>query len=115
MAKTNKKHLLDDTLSDAEKSQLESFNANPMMAQAIKKILLFTIYNNGTLEAGKAPNPTMNFLLSYALQDPKVDDATVGRDLRIQAAAVKLLELSFMEIEAYERQGESTPEPNPAI
>ena len=113
--KTTKRHLLDETLSEAEKSQLEAFNANPMMAQAVKKVLLFTIYHNGTLEKGKAPNPLMNFLLGYILQDPKTDDATVGRDVRIQAAAIRLLELSFMELEAYEAFKIPEKETNPAI
>lgn len=114
MAKVTKRHLLDETLSDAEKSQLEAFCANPMMVQAIKKILLFTIYNNGTLERGENPNPTMNFILSYALQDPKVDDATIGRDVRVQAAAVRLLEIGFMEIEGYEKVEETKSKDNPA-
>ena len=41
MAKVNKKHLLDDMLSEAEKSQLEAFVGNPLMVQAVKKVLLF--------------------------------------------------------------------------
>ena len=114
MAKVNKKHLLDDMLSEAEKSQLEAFVGNPLMVQAVKKVLLFPIYHNGTLEKGQNPNALMNFLFAYAIQDPKVDNETVGRDVRIQAAAVRLLELAFMEIEGYEKVEEPVDKPNPA-
>ena len=52
--------LLKNVLSKEEQAELEKFNQYPMMKQAVKKVLLFGIYNNGTLEPGKEADPTVN-------------------------------------------------------
>ena len=108
------KHVLDEVLSEAEKAQLESFCANPMMKDAVKKVLLFPIYHNGVMQKGKKEEPLNNFLLGFALNNIDKDDAVVGQELKIKAQAIRIIELAFMEIEGYEKVEQPKAKENPA-
>ena len=110
----NSKHILNEQLSDAEKSQLEAFNANPLLKEAVRKVILFPLWGSGTFKPGEKHNLD-NFILGYVLNNLDKDDTVIGKDLKIKAMAVKLIETAFMELEAYERPEESTPTSNPAI
>ena len=106
---TKKRHLLDDYLSEAEKSQLENFCSNPLMVEAVRKVMLFPVYSNGVLRKGEPSNPLMNFMLAPALQEypgkPPLSDVELGQETKARAHAIRLIEIAFAEIEGY-KQGE---------
>ena len=89
-------------LSEQEKQELKNFIANPVVLNAIRKVLLAGVYYNGTLEPDKDPEPNMNFAIqaaNYAIQnDPKVTNEQLGEGLRANCAAVRLIELGFQEL-----------------
>ena len=112
-----KRFILDDILSDAEKAQLEAFNANPLMVEAVRKVLLFPIYTQGLLEKGSPSYPLSNWLLKIVFPDhpsqPKPTDEQAGHDLKVKAEAIALIENFFTEIEVYKAQEEFLIPKNP--
>lgn len=107
---STKKEMLALFLSDSEKAELKAFINNKPMANAIKKVLLFDIYNNGTLKAGENPDPTRNFALQFAFmtRDPnsgiRATDAELGADLRAVVEGVCLVENAYGQLAAYKEE-----------
>lgn len=97
----NQSALLESILSDAEKAVVKNIVDNPISVAALKKVLLASIYFNGTLQKGKDPNPTLNAALSLAFSNEKKTDAELGADLRGLAEGVRLLEMGFKQLENY--------------
>lgn len=89
-------------ISDIERQKLEVFNADPIMKEAVKKILLKGIYENGTLRAGIQTEPLKNFALSLAFT-PGVSNEELGSDLRARAAGIAALESAFTKIGEYKQ------------
>lgn len=85
-------------LSEQEILKIDAFCKDEIMSQAIKKVLLASVYSNGVMVAGRPALPLRNFALSLAL-DPDASNEKVGADLRAQATGVKLIELGFGELE----------------
>ena len=83
-------------LSDIEKTKIEMFNQDPILVNAIRKVLLKSIYDNGTLRKDVAPDPTRNAALALAALAIKgqgvVTNADLGEDLRGLMQGVSLLE-----------------------
>lgn len=82
-------------LTDLEKTKIAQFNADPEMVEAVRKVLLASIYSNGTLRNG-ASNPMTNaafFMVMRTIRGEGVmSDAELGQDLRGLAQGVMLLE-----------------------
>lgn len=90
---------LGNILSDQEKDKLQAFLEDKTMSEAVRKVLLAGIYYNGTLEAGKVPEPNVNFILSWPfmidLQNADVSDASIGQDVRASVRGIRLVEMGF--------------------
>lgn len=89
-------------LTDIEKSKIMAFNADPILVEAIRKVMLASIYSNGTLRVGKESDPTKNGALSLAFLTLSgkgvVSNEDLGADLRGLAQGVMLLETGFKEL-----------------
>ncbi len=57
-----------DYLSEAEAMKVQMFCADPIMKEAVRKVLLSGIYFDGILEEGKAADPLKNFILGTMSQ-----------------------------------------------
>ena len=86
IASSAKKHeLLDKFLNANEKTQLGKLAENKALLSALRKVLLFDIYYNGTLKEGEAPDPARNFALGMvATYGHQLSDEFLGRSLRAQ-------------------------------
>lgn len=94
-----KKDFLDTILDDAEKGALEIFASNATAVRAVKKMLLASVYHNGTLAAGKEPMPLRNAALSLAMnQMTEYSNEHLGADLRALASGVSQIEMGFDKI-----------------
>jgi len=95
-------------LSEDEEIELRKLAENEITIGAIKKILLYGVYYNGTMEAGKTPNISQNFATQSALfaiqSNPKVNNEDLGRELRSNVAAIRMLELGFKELEGFKTE-----------
>lgn len=108
-------------LSDAEKNKIMTFNADIVLVNAVKKVLLEAIYNNGVLRKDNDPEPTRNAALSLAIAcvngQNVVSDEHLGQDLRGMAQGVLLLEQGLAQLAKIKKvkEGESTNKDNPGI
>lgn len=103
MADKSKKHILSEVLSEAEKGQLEAFCANQMMMDAVKKVLLFPIYDSGVMKPGETPIPRLNFFLNLYTSRPSWKSEDLGEEVKVRSEALMLIENAFMEIEGYQK------------
>lgn len=87
-------------LSDLEKSKIAIFNKDAILVNAIRKVLLASIYDNGTLRAGLAPNPLKNAALALVAntQNGVISNADLGEDLRGLFHGISFLEKGLMEL-----------------
>ncbi len=86
----------ENILSELEKVEVNKILDNPVMLEALKKVLLFSVYDNGTLKPGKESEPMQNFALT--LQDSagrNLTDTEIGQILRAKRYAIELLEDGF--------------------
>ena len=72
------------------------------MVEAVRKVLLASIYENGTLRAGKKAEPLKNAALSLVFKvfngEATFTDTELGQDLRALAYGVRFLEAGFTEL-----------------
>lgn len=92
-------------LNDLEKELIEAFFKNETQREAVKKVLLMGIYNNGTMKAGIKHNPQLNWALSLAWKEngERVDPLVVGESLQIVAEGIKSVELAFQELSKFNK------------
>lgn len=103
-------------LSDIEREKIALFNEDSILREAVKKVLLKGIYENGTLRAGKPADPLQNFALAIAF-DPQYSNEQLGADLRASASGISLLEQGFKKLLEFKRVTPKAEEPgvNPGM
>ncbi len=86
-----------DYLSDEEKELVVAFTKNNKMSEAVRKVLLAGIYDNGTLKPEERAQPTRNFALKlfFSHQGETISDEALGQDLRGCAMGITMLESAF--------------------
>lgn len=111
------KDALDLYLDDAEKAALEQFWTNERMREAVRKVLLFALYNNGTLKKGKKADPTHNFTLGLVSNAEQLglDNEKIGAQLRAAWEGIRTLENAFSNIAQYQVEDKPSKKSNPAI
>lgn len=92
---------MDKYLDDKEKALVMEFVKHPDMLEAVKKSILYVVYNNGCLKPGESADPLRNFALGlfFSKQDGSVTDEELGRDLRAIAMGIQLLESAIGKME----------------
>jgi len=94
---------IQDDLTDAEVLAIEKFNADEVMSEAVKKVLLNSVYKQGTVKKGKKVDTTMNaalVLASIACSGTSViSDEALGQDLRGLWRGVQLVQTGFKDLE----------------
>ncbi len=83
-------------LSDIEKDKIINFNSDEVLVNAVRKVLLASIYDNGTLRKDLAPEPLKNGALGLAFLAISgkgvVTNDDLGADIRGLAQGISLLE-----------------------
>lgn len=97
-----------DYLSEIEREKIVSFNEDLVLVNAVRKVLLEAIYNNGVLRKNCPPDPTRNAALGMArlsgqiLQTgqviPPISNEELGADLRALSEGVNLLEQGLLQL-----------------
>lgn len=111
-----RKELIDETLSQTEKDAIQAFIDNKTMSEAVKKVLLFGVYNNGTLEQGKEPNPLVNFALGLAsgAVELKLSHEQLGKHLSVAWEGIQVVENCWDALALYRKESVQTIKKNPA-
>jgi len=110
---------VNDFLSNAEQERIAYFNSDPILVNAVRKVMLAEIYKNGTLRPDIAPDPLKNGALGLVFQglhgQQKYTNEELGEDLRAFAQGVNLLESGFQRLSKFKQPAKSEPEENKAI
>ena len=105
-------------LDDREVSEVQKFLKSKTMLQAVKKVLLAGLFDNGTIKPGEDVDFTRNFAIQQAMfaiqANPEVSDADLGQNLRANVAALRLIDLGFQELSKYAPTETTAEEKNPA-
>lgn len=105
---------MQNILTDIEIAKIEAFNADTVMVQAVKKVLLQHIYFQGVITKGQDHNPLKNRALVLVGAD--VSNEELGSHLRSLWEGVNALETGFNELELIKTKVEApVEEENPAI
>lgn len=112
---------VDKFMSGIEKDKIIAFNSDPILVNAVKKVLLASIYSNGTLRADVPADPTRNAALALANLAISgkgiVKNEDLGEDLRGLMQGVSLLEQGLAQLAKIKKdpEGEVKPSVNEAI
>lgn len=102
-------------LSDIEKDKIINFNNDEVLVNAVRKVLLAVIYDNGTLRKDLAPDPTKNGALGLAFLAISgrgvVTNEDLGSDLRGLAQGVSLLENGLNALKTIKKDDPSVESP----
>lgn len=89
-------------LTDIEKTKIVQFNSDKEMVEAVRKVLLASIYSNGTLRQDAEANPLQNAAFALASLAASgqgiISDQDLGQDLRGLFHGVKALELGLKKL-----------------
>lgn len=102
-------------LDELERDKIRTFVSDRTMFEAVKKVFLASVYQNGTLIAGKPAEHLKNFALALAF-DRGVSNEQLGADLRACAEGVRMIEGAIRELEKLSEQPrEATERTNKAL
>lgn len=91
---------LDKILSELEKDKLRIVASDEVMLVAVKKVLLSSVYFDGTLRKELDPDAQKNFCLALA-SEPKITREELGGKILASLAGVQLLETGFKDLEKF--------------
>jgi hypothetical protein len=93
---------MQDYLNDLEVATIEKFNADPLMADAVKKVIFAFINERGVAKKGKKVNPMYNGAFGLVSKVTSAQLAAsneeLGQDLRAYYHACGLLEDGFNQL-----------------
>jgi hypothetical protein len=92
---------IDSFLSELECEEIAKFNKNTIMREAVRKVLLSAIYENGTLREGMPADPLRNVAFSLAASRGDFSNERLGQDLRAVWEGVNLLESGMGQLLSY--------------
>lgn len=111
---------LNESLTEEEKLKIEKvFCADSVLYEAVRKVLLQSIYISGTIQKGFDVDPMINgafALASLSISNP-IPDAEIGAHLRGQWAGVNYLKNGFDSLQTIKSKTveEVTPAVNEAV
>lgn len=105
---------LEQLLTDREKEAISSFINNEVMFKAVKKVVLSSIYFDGTIRKEGIPHPMKNWATAL-VNDPTISDVKLGKMLKSGVAGMQLLEEGFAKLARFDKKKpkKESNEPNP--
>ena len=88
---TDERELLSEVLDEQEETFIQQFYANEKMREAVKKVLLFPLYVQGTLKKGKKATPNFNWLFNSVGNT----NENLGAVIRAKIEALNLVQEGF--------------------
>lgn len=91
--------LLNARLSDSEKEYLFQFCQNEAMVLAVEKVMLYSLYEMGTLKQGDEKILDVNW--AFVPHNTNTTDEMLGRDLRAKIAGLSFMEDAFNQVRKF--------------
>lgn len=110
-----KKKEKQEYLSDLEKAAIAQFYAFETMREAVKKVLLKQIYDNGTLKPGVKADPLKNIALVFVSNNLDKPNEVLGENIRSIFQGINALEIGFNELATFQKKDEQPTDENPAV
>lgn len=106
----------DGILTELHKSKLDQFCRDEVMFEAVKRVLLFPIYNAGTLGTTEKTQARRNFVFNiYAAYSGTKDNEKLGESVARACEGINLLESAWDELERFKILKVESKKENPAI
>jgi len=103
-----------DYLSQTELDKLKLFVQDDVLLEAVKKVLLAGVYDQGILKPSEPAKAKLNFALAIA--NNTWDNEKIGEELRAAYKGVTFVELGFDELLALKENADAEKaEVNPAL
>ena len=99
-------------LSDREQAAVISFNENPTMKEAVRKVLLACIYHQGTVSENDLPTP---FNFAFSIVQSVKSDEQIGQELRASVTALNYLQAAFERLSEVTKEEPKKKKGNPAV
>lgn len=107
------KGYLDQFLDKVEQEKIAKFVEDEKMFEAVKKVLLFSVYYSGTLKKGKKHKPMHNFAV-VAASNKGIKDEQLGSLVRAAYEGMNAVELGFSDLLRYKVEPKVEDKENPA-
>lgn len=82
-------------LSEVEIDAIIAFNQNPILREAVRKVILMGVYSNGVMKKGNPADPLRNFALGLVSHRGEHTNEQLGASLAAMWEGVNMLELGF--------------------
>ena len=110
------KEFTDSFLDEQEQAYIKQFAQNEKMKEAVKKVVLSGIYEQGVMKKGRPHLPGENFVLGLVSQrGMNVDDEVVGQDVRACSEGIRLVLQGFQNLELYDETESKGSKKNDAL
>lgn len=96
-------------LNDLELEKVRQFNDDEVMREAVKKVILETVYACGVLKKGKKADPLHNMALVYVSMNKDATNDQVGAHMRALYEGINFVEMGFGAIAKYKKDPLPTP------
>ena len=95
-------------LSDQEHQAIERFVADSVMLEAVKKVLMESVYSQGVLKDGQPCDPSMNYAFALASRKKtqgftSLTNEQIGADLCAVWEGTNLVGCGFAELEKFKK------------
>lgn len=112
--------MFEDILTDEDRAKIFQFNSDPVLVEAVRKVLLSVIYSQGVIKKGKDSSPLQNASLSLVFKTVRkeavIDNEKLGEELRGMAVGLNYLEVGLENLSKIKPKGkEEEPQGNPAV
>ncbi len=108
-----KKEYIDGILTDIEQQKISNFVMDEELFEAVKKVLLFSVYNTGVIVKGKPQDHMQNCALVMA-SNPKLTDKELADYVRACYQGLNAIELGFSDLLRYKLEPMPKDLGNPA-
>ena len=94
---------LQEILSEQEETHIKQFVDNVGMREAVRKVLLAGLYENGVIRKGQGHDPVKNFTFGFVQDETgkSINNEAIGERLRAAFEGVMIVEASFSNMNTY--------------
>jgi hypothetical protein len=106
----NRKEYWDSILDEQEQTHLQRFVENEGMYEAVRKALLYGLYQQGTLKKGKKSDTISNIAFGLMFEGDNPSNEKLGEKLRALWEGINYVEGSLEDIKKYSVKAENKQE-----